>query len=139
MSCADYPIGSTKFSLKNYFSSFLASLVSGFATVLTPTALKCFLPLRLPNLCDLYAMWAPFSTCVPLKFLYTLSSLEFYHISVPLSRIREEDKDSLSKNTSTKEVLGLVGNREDRIRTCDTLVPNQVLYQAELLPVICKR
>ena len=25
-------------------------------------------------------------------------------------------------------------NREDRIRTCDTLVPNQVLYQAELLP-----
>ena len=28
-------------------------------------------------------------------------------------------------------------NREDRIRTCDPLVPNQVLYQAELLPV-CK-
>ena len=27
-------------------------------------------------------------------------------------------------------------NREDRIRTCDTLVPNQVLYQAELLPVV---
>ena len=26
--------------------------------------------------------------------------------------------------------------REDRIRTCDTLVPNQVLYQAELLPVM---
>jgi hypothetical protein len=26
--------------------------------------------------------------------------------------------------------------REDRIRTCDPLVPNQVLYQAELLPVI---
>ncbi len=25
--------------------------------------------------------------------------------------------------------------REDRIRTCDPLVPNQVLYQAELLPV----
>ena len=25
-------------------------------------------------------------------------------------------------------------HREDRIRTCDTLVPNQVLYQAELLP-----
>jgi hypothetical protein len=24
--------------------------------------------------------------------------------------------------------------REDRIRTCDPLVPNQVLYQAELLP-----
>ena len=27
-------------------------------------------------------------------------------------------------------------NREDRIRTCDPLVPNQVLYQAELLPVL---
>ncbi len=38
------------------------------------------------------------------------------------------------KNSSTKDELGLVGNREDRIRTCDTLVPNQVLYQAELLP-----
>ena len=25
-------------------------------------------------------------------------------------------------------------NREDRIRTCDPLVPNQVLYQAEPLP-----
>ncbi len=29
-------------------------------------------------------------------------------------------------------------NREDRIRTCDPLVPNQVLYQAELLPVYKK-
>ena len=29
----------------------------------------------------------------------------------------------------------LISNgREDRIRTCDPLVPNQVLYQAELLP-----
>ena len=27
-------------------------------------------------------------------------------------------------------------HREDRIRTCDPLVPNQVLYQAELLPDI---
>ncbi len=25
--------------------------------------------------------------------------------------------------------------REDRIRTCDPMVPNHVLYQAELLPV----
>ena len=32
-------------------------------------------------------------------------------------------------------VRTVVRNREDRIRTCDTLVPNQVLYQAELLPV----
>ncbi len=35
-------------------------------------------------------------------------------------------------------VLYLTG-REDRIRTCDPLVPNQVLYQAELLPVIMAR
>ncbi len=30
-----------------------------------------------------------------------------------------------------------VSSRENRIRTCDPLVPNQVLYQAELFPVIC--
>ena len=29
--------------------------------------------------------------------------------------------------------------REDRIRTCDTLVPNQVLYQAELLPELKRK
>ena len=28
----------------------------------------------------------------------------------------------------------LINGREDRIRTCDPLVPNQVLYQAEPLP-----
>jgi hypothetical protein len=27
-----------------------------------------------------------------------------------------------------------MSNRENRIRTCDPLVPNQVLYQAELFP-----
>jgi hypothetical protein len=27
------------------------------------------------------------------------------------------------------------GSREDRIRTCDPLVPNQVFYRAELPPV----
>jgi hypothetical protein len=27
-------------------------------------------------------------------------------------------------------------NRDDTIRTCDPLVPNQVLYQAELRPVM---
>jgi hypothetical protein len=32
-----------------------------------------------------------------------------------------------------------VTGREDRIRTCDPLVPNQVLYQAELLPVYMAR
>ena len=30
----------------------------------------------------------------------------------------------------------LINGREDRIRTCDPLVPNQVLYQAELHPVM---
>ena len=29
-----------------------------------------------------------------------------------------------------------IDGREDRIWTCDPLVPNQVLYQAELLPDI---
>ena len=33
----------------------------------------------------------------------------------------------------------LLSSREDRIRTCDTLVPNQVLYQAELLPEVNKK
>ena len=33
----------------------------------------------------------------------------------------------------------LITGREDRIRTCDPLVPNQVLYQAELLPVYMAR
>ena len=27
-----------------------------------------------------------------------------------------------------------ISGREDRIRTCDLLVPNQALYQAKLLP-----
>ncbi len=31
--------------------------------------------------------------------------------------------------------IKFLNGREDRIRTCDPLVPNQVLYQAELLPV----
>ncbi len=30
--------------------------------------------------------------------------------------------------------LTLSGSREDRIRTCDPLVPNQVFYRAELPP-----
>ena len=33
------------------------------------------------------------------------------------------------------KLLKKLNGREDRIRTCDPLVPNQVLYQAELLPV----
>lgn len=30
--------------------------------------------------------------------------------------------------------LKFINGREDRIRTCDLLVPNQALYQAKLLP-----
>ena len=34
-------------------------------------------------------------------------------------------------------LLGLkIKNRKNRIRTCDPLVPNQVLYQAELFPEV---
>ena len=39
-----------------------------------------------------------------------------------------------SFNVKKKEGIHLLFDREDRIRTCDPLVPNQVLYQAELLP-----
>ena len=34
-----------------------------------------------------------------------------------------------------KMKLIILNGRENRIRTCDPLVPNQVLYQAELFPV----
>ena len=45
----------------------------------------------------------------------------------------------LSQSAWKAEVLPLnytriLNGREDRIRTCDPLVPNQVLYQAEPLP-----
>ena len=47
----------------------------------------------------------------------------------------------LSQSAWKAEVLPLnytriLNGREDRIRTCDPLVPNQVLYQAEPLPDI---
>ena len=47
----------------------------------------------------------------------------------------------LSQSAWKAEVLPLnytriLNGREDRIRTCDPLVPNQVLYQAEPLPVL---
>ena len=45
------------------------------------------------------------------------------------------------KNKKKKAIASIqvLTNREDRIRTCDTLVPNQVLYQAELLPEVNKK
>ena len=36
--------------------------------------------------------------------------------------------------SSQLSYLARINGRDDRIRTCDTLIPNQVLYQAELHP-----
>ena len=53
---------------------------------------------------------------------------------------REKQNDSLLILKRKKIRIGIsVMNREDRIRTCDTLVPNQVLYQAELLPELNRK
>ena len=53
---------------------------------------------------------------------------------------RENQNDSLLILKIKKIHIGIsVMNREDRIRTCDTLVPNQVLYQAELLPELNRK
>lgn len=52
---------------------------------------------------------------------------------------RENQTDSPLKQIK-KDTLSIpIMNREDRIRTCDTLVPNQVLYQAELLPELNRK
>ncbi len=40
------------------------------------------------------------------------------------------------KETQKGNKCRIKSGREDRIRTCDPLVPSQVLYQAELLPDI---
>lgn len=59
------------------------------------------------------------------------------------SKKRENQTDSLLmyiiSNFKNKHSRISVMNREDRIRTCDTLVPNQVLYQAELLPELNRK
>lgn len=39
-----------------------------------------------------------------------------------------------TKNCSYEQPYIVLTGREDRIRTCDPLVPNQMLYQAEPLP-----
>ena len=48
----------------------------------------------------------------------------------------DTEQNSFLKNKKDRSVYpsSMLFSREDRIRTCDTLVPNQVLYQAELLP-----
>ena len=47
--------------------------------------------------------------------------------------------DKGPKKDTHLSILVNKSNREDRIRTCDTLVPNQVLYQAELLPELNRK
>ena len=51
----------------------------------------------------------------------------------PLKLTKSQKKDT------HLSILVNKSNREDRIRTCDTLVPNQVLYQAELLPELNRK
>ena len=51
----------------------------------------------------------------------------------PLQLTKSQKKDT------HLSILVNKSNREDRIRTCDTLVPNQVLYQAELLPELNRK
>src|SRR3954471_631810 len=46
---------------------------------------------------------------------------------------RKEDQRQNRADKSAVKAATLIG-RGDRIRTCDPLVPNQVLYQAEPLP-----
>jgi hypothetical protein len=47
--------------------------------------------------------------------------------------IEKKIKSPVINFSITKDFI-VIYSREDRIRTCDPLVPNQVLYQAELLP-----
>ena len=54
-----------------------------------------------------------------------------------LEPVREKlptDFKSVASAYSATPALIMKNGREDRIRTCDPLVPSQVLYQAELLP-----
>lgn len=58
--------------------------------------------------------------------------------NVPHYILKGEKRQYIHKKIDA-ETIGMISAsifiyREDRIRTCDPLVPNQVLYQAELLP-----
>ena len=60
-------------------------------------------------------------------------------LRVRLFELERVKRIELSQSAWKAEVLPLnytriLNGREDRIRTCDPLVPNQVLYQAEPLP-----
>ena len=48
------------------------------------------------------------------------------------------EPDALASWATPRTITYSVINRDDRIRTCDPLVPNQVLYQAELRPETIK-
>ena len=63
-------------------------------------------------------------------FLVAISIRITHHKKIHLLRYL-----NFKQNKKTVLMISTVfHNREDRIRTCDPLVPNQVLYQAELLP-----
>ena len=71
---------------------------------------------------------------VCLKLILSLTDLLFFYCSVtttlviaPCTLVRLVQFSKVFVNFENS-------HREDRIRTCDPLVPNQVLYQAELLP-----
>ncbi len=54
---------------------------------------------------------------------------------LPLNYTRIWYKDILYIPFLLYNEIKCFAGREDRIRTCDPMVPNHVLYQAELLPV----
>ena len=60
-----------------------------------------------------------------------------FELATPTSRTWCSTKLSYFPRKSSLTHKSCQSNREDRIRTCDPLVPNQVLYQAELLPENC--
>jgi hypothetical protein len=51
-----------------------------------------------------------------------------------LRLLRRASSPRFRKNKTRSECCGLLVSREDRIRTCDPLVPNQVRYRPALLP-----
>ena len=69
-----------------------------------------------------------------IKNLIIVRALTHYrHLTIYSCKLTGYNSSIITLHLVSYSVLkGL--NREDRIRTCDPLVPNQVLYQAELLP-----
>ena len=69
------------------------------------------------------------------KLVLSLAYLFFNPLQLTKSPILPRLSQPYKRLLSQTPVM----NREDRIRTCDTLVPNQVLYQAELLPELKRK